>query len=154
MADEKKLTGLDFAQGVSLAEFSDGDMLQGHTKGEAILVARCADSFFAISASCTHYGAPLAEGLLVDDTVRCPWHHACFGLRTGEALRAPALDPVSSWKVEISGGKLCVREKQPEKKVPAGSVRVPANVIIVGGGAAANAAAGRIFRRGHDDQRG
>ena len=149
MADEKKLTGLDFAQGVSLAEFSDGDMLQGHTKGEAILVARCADSFFAISASCTHYGAPLAEGLLVDDTVRCPWHHACFSLRTGEALRAPALDPVSSWKVEISGGKLFVREKQPEKKVPAGSVRVPANVIIVGGGAAANAAAEMLRREGY-----
>jgi apoptosis-inducing factor 3 len=149
MADEKKLTGPDFAQGLSLAEFSDGGMLQGHTKGEPILVARCAGTFFAIGASCTHYGAPLADGLLVDDTVRCPWHHACFSLRTGEALRTPALEPVSSWKVEISGGKLLVREKQPEKKGPAGSVRLPANVIIVGGGAAANAAAEMLRREGY-----
>jgi nitrite reductase/ring-hydroxylating ferredoxin subunit len=86
MADEKELSGVDFADGVSPAEFSDGGMLQGHTKGEPILVARCAGTFFAIGASCTHYGAPLAKGLLVDDTVRCPWHHACFSLRTGEAF--------------------------------------------------------------------
>jgi apoptosis-inducing factor 3 len=95
MPEEKNLSRPDFAQGVSLTEFSDGGMLQGHAKGEPILVARCRDTFFAIGASCTHYGAPLAEGLVVDDTVRCPWHHACFSLRTGEALRAPALDPVS-----------------------------------------------------------
>ncbi|MBV8360716.1 MAG: FAD-dependent oxidoreductase, partial [Deltaproteobacteria bacterium] len=149
MSDQKKLTGLDFSQGVPLAEFSDGSMLQGHTKGEAVLVVRCVDSFFAIGASCTHYGGPLAEGLLVDDTVRCPWHHACFSLRTGEALRAPALDPVSSWKVEISGGILFVRERQPEKKGPAASTRVPANVIIVGGGAAGNAAAEMLRREGY-----
>ena len=149
MAEEKQLSGPDFAQGIPLAEFSHGGMLQGHTKGEPILVARCADTFFAIGASCTHYGGPLAEGLLVDDTVRCPWHHACFSLRTGEALRAPALDPVNCWKVEITGGKLFVREKQPEKKGPASPVRVPANVIIVGGGAAGNAAAETLRREGY-----
>jgi NADPH-dependent 2,4-dienoyl-CoA reductase/sulfur reductase-like enzyme/nitrite reductase/ring-hydroxylating ferredoxin subunit len=149
MAEEKELSGPDFAQGISLAEFSDGGMLQGHTNGKPILVARCADTFFTIGASCTHYGGPLAEGLLVDDTVRCPWHHACFSLRTGEALRAPALDPVTSWKVEISDGKLFVREKPPEKKAPARSVRVPANVIIVGGGAAGNGAAETLRREGY-----
>jgi apoptosis-inducing factor 3 len=148
MAEEKKLSGPDFAQGVSLIEFSDGGMLQGHTGGEPILVARRADTFFAIGASCTHYGAPLAEGLVADDIVRCPWHHACFSLRTGEALRAPALDSVSSWKVEINGGKLFVREKQAETQGPAGSARVPANVIIVGGGAAGNAAAEMLRREG------
>lgn len=60
-------------------------MLQGHTKGKPILVARRGDGYFAIGAMCTHYGAPLAIGIIVDDTVRCPWHHACFSLRTGEA---------------------------------------------------------------------
>jgi nitrite reductase/ring-hydroxylating ferredoxin subunit len=70
MAEEKKLSGPDFAQGVSLSEFTDGGMLQGHAKGEPVLVARRGDSFFAIGASCTHYGAPLAEGLVVGDTVR------------------------------------------------------------------------------------
>jgi NADPH-dependent 2,4-dienoyl-CoA reductase/sulfur reductase-like enzyme/nitrite reductase/ring-hydroxylating ferredoxin subunit len=148
MAEEKKLTGPDFAQGVSLAEFSDGGMLQGQANGEPILVARRADTFFAIGASCTHYSGPLAQGLMVEDTVRCPWHHACFSLRTGEALRAPALDPVSCWKVEINGDKLFVREKQSEKIPPGKSARAPDNVIIVGGGAAANAAAEMLRREG------
>src|SRR5208282_1053326 len=149
MAEEKKLSGPDFAEGVSISELADGGMVQGHANGEAILVARCGDAYFAIGASCTHYGGPLAEGLIAGDTVRCPWHHACFSLRTGEALRAPALDPVSSWKVETSGGKLFVREKQPEKKPPAVSAKAPENVIIVGGGAAGNAAAEMLRRDGY-----
>ncbi len=95
MAEEKKLSGPDFAQGVSLNEFSDGRMLQRHT-GEPILVARRADTFLATGAFWTHYGAPLAEGLVADDIVRCPWHHACFSLRAAGALRAPALHAIST----------------------------------------------------------
>jgi len=148
MAEGKELSGLDFARGVSVSEFGDGAMRLGHAKGEPVLVVRRADVFFAIGASCTHYGAPLAEGLVVGDTVRCPWHHACFNLRTGEPLRAPALDPVSSWKVEISGGKLFVREKHPEQKAPARSVKTPENIVIVGGGAAGNSAAEVLRREG------
>src|SRR5258705_12727261 len=135
MNEEKKLSGPDFVEGVSISEFADGGVVQGHANGEAILVARRGDAYFAIGASCTHYGGPLAEGLVAGDTVRCPWHHACFSLRTGEALRAPALDSVSSWKVETSGGQLFVRAKQPEKKRAAGSAQGPEKVIIVGRGA-------------------
>ena len=94
MSDEKtKLSGPDLAKGVALSAIPDGAMLLGHAHGEPVLLARRGDEVFAVGAVCTHYGAPLAEGLLVGDTVRCPWHHACFSLRTGEALRAPALNP-------------------------------------------------------------
>ena len=92
MSDEQaELTGPDFTLGLALAELADGAMLVGHAAGKPVLVARRGDEIFAIGASCTHYGGPLADGLLVGDTVRCPWHHACFSLRTGQALRAPAL---------------------------------------------------------------
>jgi len=153
MTKEKKPSGPDFAQGVSLTEIRDGGMLLGHAKGEPILVARRGDACFAIGAICTHYGGPLAEGIVVDDTVRCPWHHACFSLLTGEALRAPALAPVISWKVETRDGKLFVREKQVEKKAEnkraSGSAKTPENVIIVGGGAAGNAGAEMLRREGY-----
>ena len=150
MAEKKDLKGPDLMRGISLTELTDGSMLQGHAKGEPILVARRGDGYFAIGAICTHYGAPLATGIIVDDTVRCPWHHACFSLRTGEALRAPALDPVICWKVETRDGKLFVRDKTAEKKPrAAGSAKMPENVIIVGGGAAGNAAAEMLRREGY-----
>ena len=85
----KALDGPDLTKGVALSTIADGTMLLGHAHGEPVLLVRRGDELFAIGATCTHYGAPLADGLLVDDTVRCPWHHACFSLRTGEALRPP-----------------------------------------------------------------
>ncbi|GAB7549916.1 FAD-dependent oxidoreductase [Cupriavidus sp. 8B] len=147
----KKLSGLDLARGIALAEVADGAMLAGHAHGEPVLLLRRAGELFAIGAYCTHYGAPLADGLLVDDTMRCPWHHACFSLRTGEALRAPALDPVSCWRVEQRDGSVYVREKlvpAEQKQLPrvAGT---PQSIAIVGGGAAGNAAAETLRREGY-----
>jgi NADPH-dependent 2,4-dienoyl-CoA reductase/sulfur reductase-like enzyme/nitrite reductase/ring-hydroxylating ferredoxin subunit len=147
----KTLSGPDLTQGVALSNVADGAMLLGHAHGEPALLVRRGDALFAIGAMCTHYGAPLADGLLVDDTVRCPWHHACFSLRTGEALRAPALDPVSCWHVEQRDGSAYVREKlervgQPSAPAAAGR---PGAVVIVGGGAAGNAAAEMLRREGY-----
>ena len=145
-------SGPDLAMGVPLSRIPDGGMLLGEASGEAVLLARRNGEVFAIGASCTHYGAPLADGLLVDDTVRCPWHHACFSLRTGEVLRAPALDPVDSWRVEQTDGMVYVREKlaraAPRKqRMMAGT---PDSVVIVGGGAAGNAAAETLRWEGYD----
>src|SRR5438874_13495161 len=102
---------LDLTQGISVSDIPDGGMLAGDVRGEPALIARMGTEVFAIGAVCTHYGGPLPEGLMSGDTVRCPWHHACFSLRSGEALRAPALDPVSCWRVEQREGKACAREK-------------------------------------------
>ena len=81
MSEEKaKLSGPDLTQGVELSTIPDGTMLLGHAQGEPVLLARRGDEVFAIGAICTHYGAPLEQGLLDGDTVRCQWHHACFSL--------------------------------------------------------------------------
>jgi apoptosis-inducing factor 3 len=147
MAEQSKPQGPDLAQGVPLNDVPDGGMLGGHVGEEAVLLARRGGEFFAIGATCSHYGGPLAEGLMVGDTVRCPWHHACFSLRTGEAVAAPAFGPMSCWRVENRDGKLFVREKvaPPERrKAAAGAERM----VIVGGGAAGFAAAEMLRREG------
>jgi NADPH-dependent 2,4-dienoyl-CoA reductase/sulfur reductase-like enzyme/nitrite reductase/ring-hydroxylating ferredoxin subunit len=144
------LEGPDFAEGVALSEIPADGMLLGHAHGEPVIVARRGEQVFAIGASCTHYGGPLADGLLVDDTVRCPWHHACFSLRTGAALRAPALDPIACWRVEQRNGRVHVREKLVRiAPPPASPSKTPASVVIIGGGAAANAAAEMLRREGY-----
>ena len=152
MSDEPaKLSGPDFTKGVPLSAIADGAMLAGHARGEPALLARRGDELFAIGAVCTHYGAPLAEGLLVGDTVRCQWHHACFSLRTGEALRAPALDAVACWQVEQSDGMAYVRGRLRDagRKPSLGTSAMPASVVIVGGGAAGNATAEMLRRESY-----
>jgi NADPH-dependent 2,4-dienoyl-CoA reductase/sulfur reductase-like enzyme/nitrite reductase/ring-hydroxylating ferredoxin subunit len=145
------LSGPDLTKGVALSTVADGAMLLGHAHGESALLARRGDELFAIGNACTHYGGPLNEGLLVDDTVRCPWHHACFSLRTGEALRAPALNPVACWRVEQRDGTVYVREKLEGlgQQAPPVAAGMPGSVVIVGGGAAGNAAAEMLRREGY-----
>jgi NADPH-dependent 2,4-dienoyl-CoA reductase/sulfur reductase-like enzyme/nitrite reductase/ring-hydroxylating ferredoxin subunit len=149
-SDSATPTGPDLRQGLAFGDLPDGGMLAGHAGGEAVLLVRRGEDFFAIGAVCTHYGAPLAEGLVVGETVRCPWHHACFSLRTGEALRAPALNHLSCWRVERRGGAVYVQEKL-EIPVPRAltSPTLPRSVVIVGGGAAANAAAETLRNEGY-----
>jgi nitrite reductase/ring-hydroxylating ferredoxin subunit len=145
-----KLNGPDLTKGVPVSAIADGAMLLGHADGEPALLARRGEEVFAIGAICTHYGAPLEQGLLVRDTVRCQWHHACFDLHTGEALRAPALNPVSCWRVEQQDGIVYVREKRtPAKTPPPSAPDVPGSVVIVGGGGAGNAAAEMLRREGY-----
>lgn len=145
------LSGPDLAAGLALTQIADGAMLPGHAHGEPVLLARRGGELFAIGAVCTHYGAPLADGLLVDDTIRCPWHHACFSLRSGAVLRAPALDPVSCWRVEQRDGKVYVGEKlTPAKpaRLPQ-ATGIPQSVTILGAGAAGNAAAETLRLEGY-----
>src|SRR5580700_4712223 len=145
---------LDLTAGVEVGALPEGRTLLGRIGEEEVLLARAGDRFFAVGAHCTHYRGALAEGLLVGDTVRCPLHHACFSLATGEALRAPALDPIACWRVEHSGGTLFVREKLPDPRpTPAASTepsQVPSSVVIVGGGAAGLAAADMLRREGYE----
>ena len=140
--------GPDFAEGVASSQLPEGGMLLGHAHGEPMILARRGGEVFAVGAFCTHYGAPLADGLLVDDTVRCPWHHACFSLRTGEAIRAPALDAISCWRVEQRSGSVYVREKLENVATPRRprTSGTPASIVIIGGGAAGNAAAEMLRR--------
>ena len=142
--------GPDLTLGIAVDAVADGGMLGGHVGDEAVLLARRGDAFFAVGATCTHYSGPLAQGLVVDDTVRCPWHHACFSLRTGEALRAPGLSPVACWMTELRDGKVFVRAKKkepaPMARVGAPKARDPERIVIIGGGAAGFAAAERLRR--------
>ena len=139
--------GPDLGLGIVGRDLADGSMLVGHVGAETVLIARRGDEFFAIGANCSHYGGPLVEGLMVEDTVRCPWHHACFSLRTGEALHAPALSPVDCWSVEQRDGKTYVREKKSAsdaQKSRAPLANAPDRIVIIGGGAAGFAAAQRL----------
>ncbi len=144
--DSKTPAGPDLTQGIGSGDFKDG-MLFGHVGDDDVLLVRTASSVFAVDAYCSHYHGPLADGLVVGDSIRCPWHHACFDLRTGDASCAPALSALAAWKVAEQGGRFFVREKltPAPRKAPAGA---PERIVIVGGGAAGFAAAEMLRREG------
>jgi NADPH-dependent 2,4-dienoyl-CoA reductase/sulfur reductase-like enzyme/nitrite reductase/ring-hydroxylating ferredoxin subunit len=146
-AEQAPPAGPDLTQGIALDDFS-GETLIGHVGDQEVLLVRSGSEIFAIDAHCSHYHAPLADGLVVGDSIRCPWHHACFDLRTGEATRAPALNALAVWQVEREGDRLFVRQKrEPPKPRGRGPVDAPGQIVIVGGGAAGFAAAEMLRRQ-------
>ena len=125
------LTGPDLSRGIELADIPPAGVLLGHLDGEPVMLVRpgSEDRVYAMAAKCTHYGGPLNEGRIEGHTVRCPWHHACFDLRTGEAVGAPALNAAACWAVERRGSRieLAGRVEIPTPALPPHS---PESVVV------------------------
>ena len=150
--NQAQLSGPDFTEGVEIDDVPSGGLLLGHAGGEAVILVRPvgSDEVFAVGASCTHYGGPLADGALVGAQIRCPWHHACFDARTGEAVAAPALSPLSCYTVERRGSRVVVGAKRAQSAARRRPERSPESVVIVGAGAAGTAAAEMLRREGYE----
>jgi NADPH-dependent 2,4-dienoyl-CoA reductase/sulfur reductase-like enzyme/nitrite reductase/ring-hydroxylating ferredoxin subunit len=144
-------------------------MQQFSVKGRDILLARLDDQFFAIAPYCSHYGAPLSEGVMHGDRVVCPWHNACFSLTSGTQLEPPGQDNLTHYPVHIEGNSVYVEISLSEVAPVANTfVELPKPItehippdfvqpdlqsddrtfIIVGAGAAGSAASEMLRREG------
>jgi NADPH-dependent 2,4-dienoyl-CoA reductase/sulfur reductase-like enzyme/nitrite reductase/ring-hydroxylating ferredoxin subunit len=150
VAEDKaqELSGPDLKAGVKFDGLAEGVPLLGHFDGEPVILVRRSDQVFATGAACTHYGGPLAEGLVVGETIRCPWHHARFDLRTGEAEGAPALNPVSCFNVVRHEDMVMVDGKKAADFHVACELN-PSSITIVGAGAAGAACADMLRAKGY-----
>jgi NADPH-dependent 2,4-dienoyl-CoA reductase/sulfur reductase-like enzyme/nitrite reductase/ring-hydroxylating ferredoxin subunit len=164
--DSTELTGPDLAKGVEVSSVRAG-LMAGHAFGEPVLLVHVEPNWFAVGGKCTHYGAPLEQGVLVADTIRCPWHHACFQLNSGAASRAPALNDLASYDVAVENNIVRVTRKRDHARPKAEGYRArgssapervlfdanpaagPKSVVIIGGGAAGNACAEMLRREGY-----
>jgi NADPH-dependent 2,4-dienoyl-CoA reductase/sulfur reductase-like enzyme/nitrite reductase/ring-hydroxylating ferredoxin subunit len=162
-----ELTGPDLEKGVEASSVGAGEMIAGHAFGEPVLLTHVEPNWFAVGAKCTHYGGPLVEGVLVGETIRCPWHHACFELRNGAASHAPALSDLPCYDVLLDNDIVRVTRKRtgghlhgsghrargsraPEKVIVEPSpITGPSSVLIIGAGAAGNACAEMLRREGY-----
>lgn len=129
-----------------ISDFADGEMKQVSAAGKEILLARVGGTFHAVGATCTHYGAPLVDGVLNDKRLVCPWHHACFNITTGEVKEPPALDALPGYEVRTEIEHVIVRipDDASDRRTPPMTKRDPKDerlFAIAGGGAAGYAAA-------------
>ncbi len=128
-------------------DLQDGGMKTVKVAQNEILVTRVDDEFHAFAAHCTHYGAPLGDGVLSGVRIVCPWHHACFHAKSGDLLEPPALNALPSFEVKVEGNDVIVRfpEKPEAARIPDMTKLQPEKdkriYIILGAGAAGNAAA-------------
>lgn len=172
MEDEQApLPGPDFKDGVPSQNITEGMTLLGHFDGEPIFLTRCNGEIVTASAKCPHYGGPLNEGLIVGDTIRCPWHHAEFSLCSGKVMRPPSLHDIQMWEVVEWDGKAKVvgkvakpddgrqtnlsrqanLSKQTNLPSPSNHAgKSPKSVIIMGAGAAGAVAANTLRNKGYN----
>ena len=149
MSEPGKPPGPDLAAGVPAARLERGVPLLGHVGEEPVVLVKSTGATFAVGATCSHYNGPLAEGIVVGDTIRCPWHHACFDLRTGEATGAPALDDVPCFQVLEEAGRVRVGERRPAPRRRLDGTG-PASIAVLGAGAAGSAAVETLRREGYE----
>lgn len=162
-----ELTGPDLTKGIEISSVNAGQLIGGHAFGEPVLLAHVEPNWFAVGGKCTHYGAPLNQGILVSETIRCPWHHACFSLHNGAASCAPALNDLPSYDVAIENNIVRVVRKRDPGQLKGEGHRVrgsrapervlfeeapsagPKSVVILGAGAAGNACAEMLRREAY-----
>ena len=152
MSKKNVPAGPDFAVGIPVSDLKDGEPLPGHAGEDELILVRRGEDIYAVGAKCTHYGGPLAEGLVVGETVRCPYHHACFSLKNGEVLAAPGMAPLACWTVERSGDTVRVGRKKPTTEIGAWQADrrgQPQRIVIVGAGAAGDSAAEALRWHGY-----
>ncbi len=155
------------ARVASIHDLADGEMMAVTVGGTDVLLSRIDGHFHACSAHCTHYGAPLADGVLHGRTVTCPWHHARFDVTDGALRDAPALDALRRYRARVEGDDVFVSVPDDAEETPkeasyresGGHVPPmadgdfdthPQTFVIVGGGAAGEVAAETLREAGFE----
>ena len=149
MSEPLQASGPELSKGIELADIPDGGMLTAQVNGEPVVAVRRGEEVFVLAGACGHYGAPLWDGVFLGNEVRCPWHHARFDVRTGEAVNPPSPRGIATWMVVREGSRVRAGTKR-EPTATRGVRATPASVLIVGAGAAADACAEMLRRRGYD----
>nr|DBA34222.1 TPA: hypothetical protein GDO54_001802 [Pyxicephalus adspersus] len=141
------------------SDIKDGEMREFEVLGSSILLVKSNGTFSAVGNKCSHYGAPLSKGSLAGDRVRCPWHGACFNVKTGDIEEFPGLDSLPCFTVKVENGSVHIvtskKALENVKRVKAMSRHCASDrsiVAIIGTGPAALVCAETLRQEGYTGQ--
>ena len=147
MGDERVLARVD--------ELKDGEMKEIEISEDLkVLLVLLDGKFRAFGGTCPHHGASLAEGILHEKHIRCPWHHAVFDAETGAVREVPSLDSLPQFDVRVEGDEVVATLPDPTPKAKTPEMVLPdtgrdgRTFAIVGTGAAGVTAAETLRRDG------
>jgi nitrite reductase (NADH) small subunit/3-phenylpropionate/trans-cinnamate dioxygenase ferredoxin subunit len=98
----------DFVKVASVDQIPPGEVLTVEVNGKEVCLANVDGTIYAIGNECTHQGGPLGEGVLMGDTVECPWHAGQFNVKSGQVVSPPPSDPVPTYQVQVDGNDVKV----------------------------------------------
>ena len=102
------MTSGNYIRVAKVGDVSPGSVIKVQAAGKPIALFNVDGSYYATDEICTHAHASLSEGFVMDDTIECPLHGASFSIRTGEALSAPATEPLATYSVRVEGGDILI----------------------------------------------
>jgi len=102
------MTDANYVRVAKVGDVPPGSVIKVEAAGKPIALFNVDGSYYATDEICTHAHASLSEGFVMDDTIECPLHGASFSIRTGEALSAPATEPLATYSVRVEGGDILI----------------------------------------------
>ncbi|MEM8529991.1 MAG: Rieske 2Fe-2S domain-containing protein [Chloroflexota bacterium] len=84
-----------------VSEIPPGKLHYVDVDGLPIALANVAGTIYAFSDSCRHEGGPLSAGVLIEDTITCPWHGWTYSVRTGKAIVPPVGIRIPVYEVSV-----------------------------------------------------
>ncbi|XP_072318795.1 apoptosis inducing factor mitochondria associated 4 [Eucyclogobius newberryi] len=124
-------------------DLKDGEMRAVEVGDAKVLLVRTQGQYTAVGSKCSHYGAALINGVLLGDRVRCPYHGACFNVKTGDIEDYPGLDSLPCYKVTVKNGQVFVTidkksmmQTKRVKEMCSATPDIKHTVVLIGGGPA------------------
>jgi NADPH-dependent 2,4-dienoyl-CoA reductase/sulfur reductase-like enzyme/nitrite reductase/ring-hydroxylating ferredoxin subunit len=137
----------DWINATAESELKEGAPVVVEVEEKKVLLLRSEGRIYACGNECSHYHGPLSDGLVVGHVVTCPWHNARFDIRDGQLVAPPGLNGIPSYETKVEDGRVWIRLAN-KGTIPMPEGKDDRTFLIVGAGAAGNAAAETLRREG------
>ncbi|NTV65019.1 MAG: Rieske (2Fe-2S) protein [Oscillochloris sp.] len=100
--------GREWLEVLSIDDLPPGRLAYVAVEGLPLALANVDGLVYAFGDACRHEGGPLSAGLLIGETVTCPWHGWVYSVRSGKSLVPPVGLRIPTYPVRVERGQIWV----------------------------------------------